>query len=247
MKRLLVNSIIVLCGIIAIDFAVGYSGEKIIAKLTQQNHTGQAALLGYNLERATADIVVLGGSTASCHFVPQILSDSLSSFIGRKLTAFNAGAYYQQPSYSYCVLKSIIERRKPKIVIVDIQPQQLGGETVIEALKPLRPYYRINSNVKELLDENETWKNRLLLHSSMFCFNTEIVKLITSFRNSVGADGFDPKDGFVEEVCIEQEKDNSDLNPVVTSEFERMLSLAKNNDIKLFVVISQYFGKNLPR
>ena len=238
MNRFFVNAIIIIFGIFVADLLTGYAGEKIIEKLMRHNYSGQTALLGFNLERATADVVVVGGSTASCHFVPQILSDSISSFTrGDQLTAFNAGAYYQQPSYSYCVLKSIIERGKPKFVIVDIQPQQLGGNTVVEALKPLRPYYRLNSNVKEILDDNESWSNRLWLKSNMFRFNTEIIKLIASFRNPIGADGFDPKDGFVGDINIEPKKDTNELNPVVVSEFERMLSLTKDNSIKLYVVI----------
>ena len=238
MKNLITKVLIVIIGFLIVDFAVGFWGSIVIERLNQKNYSGQAALLGYNLQKATADVVVIGGSTASCHLIPTILSDSLSSFVGDSLSAFNAGAYYQQPSYSYCELKSILERKKPKYVFVEIQPQQLGGETVVEALKPLRPYYAINKNVREILDDNESWSNKVLLNLNMFRFNTEFFKLISSFRNPVGADGFDPKEGRVGSFVIKPEKDNNDLNEVVTKEFEEMLNIANNNSIQLFVLMS---------
>ena len=217
MKRFIIKGLIVLIGVIIIDLSVGLLGKSIVVNVARENHSGQAALLGYNLQTAIADILVIGGSTASCHFIPTILSDSLSLYTGERLTAFNAGAYFQQPSYSYCVLKSIIERKIPQYVIVDIQPQQLGGRTVVAALKPLRPYYTVNKNVKEILDENETWTNRILLNINMFRFNTEIIKIAASFRNPIGADGFDPKEGFVDSFVIDYEKDENELNNVVVS------------------------------
>ena len=247
MKQFIIKGLIVIVGIVIIDFFVGLIGEKLIVRLCQKNYNGVTALLGYNIQSATADIVVLGSSTATCHYIPRILSDSLSVCFGEHLTAFNAGAYYQQPSYSYCVLKSMIQRRKPRIVIVDIQPQQLGGAPLVEALKPLRPYYRANNNVREVLDENESTYDKLLLNVNMFRFNTEIIKIITSFGKSVGADGYDPRYGVVDRFEIIPKYDKNEINPIVDKEFRELVKIAQDNEILLFVSMSPrlvYTDKN---
>ena len=238
MKSFILKCLIVVAGIAAVDIAVGSLGKYVIKELNKKNYSGQAALLGYNLEGLKTDILIVGSSTASCHYIPSILRDSINVLLNTTYNAFNAGVYYQQPPYSYCVLKSIMERKVPSIVILDVQPQSLGEDVNPAGLKPLRPYYSINNNVKEILDYNESFYNRICLKSGLFRFNTEIVKLIASFRNPVGDDGFFPKEGELDHYDMEHESDTNELNPVFVSEFERTLEMANDNDIQLFVVLS---------
>lgn len=239
MKSFLLKCLIVLAGLAVVDKTVGFFGKYILSELNKKDYSGQTALFGYNLQGAHADIVVLGSSTASCHYIPRLLSDSISVYLSKPLTAFNAGAYFQQSSYPYCVLKGMIERNeKPQIVILDIQPQQLGESVNEAALKPMRPYYNINNNVKEVLDASESFWNQVCLNSDMFRFNTEIVKILPSFRNPVGADGFDPKEGSVDSFIIEPEQDTSELNTLFVSEFDSTLKMAVDNNIKVYVIMS---------
>lgn len=239
MKSFLLKCLIVLTGIVAADFAVGILGKFVINELNKKNYSGQAALFGYNLQGTKADVVILGSSTASCHFVPSMLRDSINAYLGTNYSAFNAGAYYQQSSYPYCVLKGMIERSDtPRIVILDIQPQQLGEPINEAALKPMRPYYGINRNIKEVLDSSESFWNRIFLNSGMFRFNTEIVKLVSSFRNPVGADGFEPKEGKVDEFVMEAQRDTNQLNTYFVSEFDNTLKMIIDNNIEAYVLMS---------
>ena len=88
---------IVIFGVAVIDVCVGATCRKVVHKLNEKNYAGQVALLNYNLNAVTADIVIIGSSTATCHYNPQIFSDSISKHLGSKYTAFNAGAYTQEP------------------------------------------------------------------------------------------------------------------------------------------------------
>ena len=249
MKSFFLKCLIVLSGIVAVDLAVGTLGEFVIKELNKKKYSGQAALFGYNLQGVNADVVILGSSTASCHYIPSILRDSINAYLRTNYSAFNAGAYYQQSSYPYCVLKGMIERNDtPRIVILDIQPQQLG-ETINEAaLKPMRPYYGTNHNIKEVLNSSESFWNRIFLNSGMFRFNTEILKLVTSFRNPFGADGFDPKEGKMGDfIIIETLRDTNELNTLFVSEFDSTLKMATDNDIEMYVIMSprlSYVDKN---
>ena len=141
-------------------------------------------------------------------------------------------------NYSYCEMESLITRKAPKIAIVDIQPQQLGGLADESALKPLRSYYDINPYVKEILDEHESRNNLMLMHFNMFKFNTEFLKLIMSFSRPIGANGFDPHTETVDSFTIVPKKDTATLNLLMVADFEKMINVAQSHNVKLFVCMS---------
>ena len=239
MKKFIINVFVVFLSVLIVDVFIGYIGRFIIEKLNEESHSGQTALLSYSICNVDADIVVLGSSTANCHIMPKVLADSINAFSGHSYTAFNTGAYYQQPSYSYAVLKSMLERKAPKIAICDIQPEHLGGPANEEALKALRPFYRMNKNVKNVLDENEQPRNRFLLNFNMYQFNTEIIKFLRDFATPERNDGFYAKEGvYGGEWDMKKRKDTNLINQTISSEFEKMLKLANDNNVKLFICFS---------
>lgn len=238
MKRFLISIIIVIASLVIIDIAIGVVFNHVIKLASKNNYAGLTAIGNYNLNTASADIVIIGSSTASCHYDPQVFKDSLSQFVGDGASVINAGFHYQQIPYSYCLLKSIVERKIPKIAIVDIQPQNLGEDVSDEALKVLRPYYSVNKNVKEILDENESWANKLLMRSNMFRLNTEFLKILLSFTKPTGFNGFEKKDGMVDTYSLDVKSDIHPINSEFAREFEAMISLAKEMGISLFICMS---------
>lgn len=238
MKRFLTSLLIILASLVIIDVIFGAVFNHIIRLASKQNYAGLTAIGNYNLNTACADIVIIGSSTASCHYDPQVFKDSLSQFVGEGASVINAGFHYQQIPYSYCLLKSIVERKVPKIAIVDIQPQHLGGDVNEEALKVLRPYYAFNQNVREVLDENESWPNTLLLRSNMFRLNTEFLKILLSFTKPAGFNGFEKKIGVVDSFSINAKPDCHPINSVFLREFEEMISIARDKGIMLFICMS---------
>ena len=246
-KGFVISTVIVLLGLFLIDIVIGFSGRAIISKLNEKRYLGQAALMNYNINKATADILIIGGSTATSHYRPDIIRDSINAYLKTNYTAFNAGAYEQRPPYYYSVLKSAVERYVPRIVIVDIQPNQLGEPPLERSLAPLRPYYDVNPNIKEVLDENESFKNKVLLNFNFYKFNREIIRLALSFKSPGVSDGFDPHHKIVKKFDLTPCADTNSVNPVLAKEFLKMIEIAKNNEIKLFVVMSPrltYTDKN---
>lgn len=238
MKRFITSIIIVIASLVIIDIAVGAVFNHVIQLASKKNYAGLTAIGNYNLNTASADVVIIGSSTASCHYDPQTFKDSLSQFVVGGASVINAGFHYQQIPYSYCVLKSIIERKTPKIAIVDIQPQNLGEDVSDEALKALRPYYSVNKYVKEVLDENESCTNKLLMRSNMFRLNSEFLKILLSFTKPTGFNGFEKKDGMIETYSMDVKPDMRPINPVFAREFETMIALAKEKGISIFICMS---------
>ena len=191
--KILLSAFITISGLVCVDWLVGIGATFLLRELGKKNYSGEAAMTNYNLNFVEPDVVIIGSSTAMCHYVPSILHDSILSYTGKDLFVHNAGVSFQRMPYNYCEMKSLVARKAPKIAIVDVFPDCLGGESLKAALSPLHPYVRINPYVKEIMDNDESERTKILLNSNLYCYNGELIKLLASFRNTVGCDGYYPK------------------------------------------------------
>lgn len=73
----------------------------------------------FTIEKVDADVVVIGSSKASHHYVPQMLEDSLG------MTAYNCGHDGCFFLYQNCIINMILDRYTPKMILWDIQPGSL--------------------------------------------------------------------------------------------------------------------------
>lgn len=234
--RVFVNVAILIAILIVTDLLLGWTAGKYIKWLNKLPHDGDAALVSYNLNAATPDVAILGSSTAICHYDPDIIHDSLLSYTGKDLKVFNMGMSNQRLTYDYYGLKCLLERTNPKLVIVDVWASYVGEGDPSFSFGAYKPYVNINSNVKEMLEKHG--KYNLLMKSNMYCFNTELVKLLMSAFKTTNVNGFTRSMVQMSEIEKDKEKDTSSLLQLSVEEFDAMLSLAKDNNTKLFVVLS---------
>lgn len=228
---------VLLIGILSvIDFLVGYAGDKYANWLNKERRNGDAALINYDLNAATPDVAIIGSSTAICHYVPDIIHDSLFVATNNDYEVFNMGMSRQKMAYNYYALKGLVERRKPIIVFEDVWASNISEEGYSRYYQEFRPYVNSNSTVKEMLKRHGEYS--ILLKSRMYCYNTELVKLFLSFMKPKGASGY--KGSNIEMSKIEKlwDRDTTAINAKSAAEFDRMIDLCKTNDIKLFVILS---------
>lgn len=237
LKRVFVNVVILVAILIVMDLLLGWSASKYIKWLNKTPHDGDAALVNYDLNAVTPDVAILGSSTATCHYVPDIIHDSLLSYTGEDLRVFNMGMSNQRLAYDYYGLKCLLKRTTPKVVIVDVWASYIGAGDPSFSFWAYKPYVNINPTVKEMLIKHNNYD--LLMKSNMYCFNTELVKLLLSaFKTTTNVDGFIRSTVEMTEIIKEREKDTTSLLPLSVNEFDAMLSLAIENRIKMFVVMS---------
>ena len=240
MKKSLLRTlldVLVLIGIlIVIDVSVGYAGAKYANWLNQEPRNGDAALINYDLNAATPDVAIIGSSTAICHYVPDIIHDSLLVTTGNDYSVFNMGMSKQKMAYNYYALKGLVERKKPAIVIEDVWASNISVEGYPRFYQEFRPYVNSNHNVKEMLERHGEYN--FLLMSRMYCYNTELVKMLMSFLKPTGANGYKGSNVEMPEIVKLWDKDSTEVMPESAYEFDNMIELCKSNDIKLFVVLS---------
>ena len=174
--------------IVMIDVLVGYIGDKYANWLNKEPRNGNAALVNYDLNAATPDVAIIGSSTAICHYVPEIIHDSLKIATGNDYKVFNMGMSRQKQAYNYYALLGLVERKKPVIVIEDVWASNISMEGYSRYYQEFRPYVNTNHNVREMLKRHGEYS--LLLNSRMYCYNTELVKMILSFMKPAGANGY---------------------------------------------------------
>jgi len=244
MKRRIIKIIALIFLIVGADLLIGIFGRSIIEKVVETKRPSQAALIAYNFNKVDDDIVIVGSSTATCHIVPSIVRDSLSVLYNDSITCFNAGAYYQSIPYCHVVLQGVFSRTTPKIVIMDVQPEQMFMDMSEEQKKPIRPYFSSNRYVRDLFLKNSTTIEKMKLFSNMYCLNGEIIKLSGSLRTSSdGVDGFDMhKEKLSSNPPYRETLVDGNAKPVCEEELKGIINLCKVHNCRLFVVVSPFLN-----
>lgn len=248
MKKKILSILLLVAILLLTDILVGFVSKYFINKVSRVPIGSQAALIAYNVQNAKADVIIVGSSTATCHYIPSVLADSLSVIYGEKLTGFNAGAYYQGIPYCKAVVKGVFERCHPKMIVMDIQPVHLF-QTMFEAQKrPLRPYCHYNVNIKEILDENSNLIGRMELKSHMYCENCELIKLMFASRtfgktSSSDVTGFDRHDESLDKMpAIQTDLVDPTAKPVYINDLLDIVNMCRVNNCDLVLVVSPYLN-----
>lgn len=234
--KVLLNTITLLAILFVMDETIGWAGEKYMIWLSRIPRNGDSALVNYNLNTATPDVAIIGSSTAICHYDPVKIHDSLKSYLNEDLEVFNMGMSNQRLTYDYYGLKCLLERTQPKMVFVDVWASYIGTGDPSTSFEAYRPYVNINHNVKEMLMKHD--KYDFLMKSNLYCYNTELFKLLMSILKKPNANGFINSMVEMREVVKDKERDTTDLLPLSIDEFNAMLSLVKESKTTMFVVLS---------
>ena len=227
-------------------FVVCLSGIDLIAGfcfswLRSHAKGGSTANCEYIANHAEEEIIILGSSRATHHYIPEIIEDSL------ELSCYNCGEEGNGVVLAYGRLKMLTERYKPKLILYEITPGYDYGmiEPDSKYLGYLRAYYSKNG-IPEIFDDFEGKLSRLKMLSKMYQNTQRLLQDILD--NIVYRDnrkGFSPLFGQIDidklhsEVPHESEKV---IDSLKLSYVEKVINLAKGNDIPILFMISPRYG-----
>ena len=182
--------------IFAIKFAafilLFFAGDRMIGYIMTYFYDragGVYARENYIRNTVNADMLIIGSSRATHHYVPSILSDSLG------LSVYNCGKDGNGVIYEYGRLQNIFARYSPKIVILELYPplDLLKGDNN-QFLAYLRPDYGKNEAIDQIfadVDKTEPYKMNLLTYR----YNSTIEKIFSNIfldKNIFRTDGYSP-------------------------------------------------------
>ncbi len=135
------NALILLAVVIAFD----QIGGAILHWMYFKQKTGPNAETTFTFTKLHADGIILGSSRGRRNYNPNILADSLG------ITMYNAGHDGQTVFYEQAVIRTVLARYTPKLVIIDLNPEEMYFRDLhYDRLNVLAPYYRDYPEIRDI-------------------------------------------------------------------------------------------------
>ncbi len=198
--------------------------------------------LTYAIDSTKADIIVIGSSRAKNDYVAQNIEDSLH------LSCYNAGYEGSLFLHQYAVLKCILRRYHPKIIIWDYwRGLEKNPEDYLE-LSTLLPYYKSHEDVRPIINLRGPYE-RYKLISKIYPYNSTVIytlnKKINFYKNTDKDDshkGFTPLYGVWKDTVELLDKIVTPIDSVTQAAYLSVINFCNYNHIKLFVVIAPHYA-----
>jgi hypothetical protein len=138
----------------------------LLSKLYNNQQSGWEYNTKYSVEQTNQDVIILGDSRGLHNYLPSIITNKL------QLSAYNASRDDQSIPYYSAVLKAIVKRYHPKIIIVDVTYHMLDyDQRSYSQLKYLLPLYKSHPEIQPIV-EKASPNEKLKLLSAIYPFNS---------------------------------------------------------------------------
>src|ERR1700761_346301 len=191
-KTFLVKILIIICVLIIVDTTAGLGFKALFSR----QRSGKYYKITHAVKSSDEEIIIFGSSHASEHFDAPLMEKLISN------TVFNFGNQGQSILYTYPLVKSVLAYHRPRLIIVDLDYNELEFKTqAYERLSILLPYYHVNAAVDSaisLMPYNEGLK----CHSFLYRYNSTLGNIILNICNKKNTEiianlGYDPMPGSV--------------------------------------------------
>lgn len=238
MKKFLLKVALFFALVVVMDFAFG----QFFSLLRAYAKGGSTANCEYIANLSKDDIIILGSSRATHHYIPQIIEDSLG------VTCYNCGEEGNGIVLAYGRFKMLTNRYKPKLIIYEITPGYDYGtaEPNTKYLGYLRQYYA-KEGIKNLFHDFDDGLSSLKMLSLMYQNTSKLLPNL--FDNIVFRDnhkGYSPLYGHMEDKGDIYNNDEKSLaiDSIKLSYVERIILDAQNMGVPIVFVVSPKLGMN---
>lgn len=199
------------------------------------NHSASDAKLKIIVQKTNADIVLMGSSKTEDHFIPQIFEDSLG------MSTYNCGMVgCMDIYYQYALLNLMLERQKPKIVLLE-----LGNNAIDKSkrLSSLAPFIGIAERTDSVFMDLDMYYDFQLSHC--YRYNESLISTIGWMGKEIAPDS---NKGFVEqksanyELRLDSVTDYS-KNELAMLYYNRFAEVCKSHGIRLVFYAPPYYAK----
>lgn len=126
----------------------------------------------YSMDKTTADILIFGSSKANHQYYPDVIEKGL------KLSYYNVGRDASSIFYYYAVLKSVLQRYTPKVIILDITREFENKQVSYDRISMLLPYYEGHPALRPIIELKSPYE-KIKLISKIYPFNSLIFSIIS--------------------------------------------------------------------
>ena len=171
LKQLVIKIIAFLTLIVLVDFTSGYLFRYLETKALNNNPHGMIA--EFTMWKVEEEILIFGSSEVIRGLIPSLMKNKLG------LSVFNCGGPNLPFYYQYCMINSVLKRKKLKVIIWSINTCYLNTPTEKDknVLSVLNPFYDSNDDCKRVIDKKSKYEN-LKMVSNLYRYNSRIFYLL---------------------------------------------------------------------
>jgi len=202
----------------------------------------------YALEKTVADIIIFGSSRAIHHYMPQIFESELY------LSCYNAGRDDNFILYHTAILSGILKRYKPRIIILDLNPDDfIRQPRGYYYVRSLLPYYKTHDEVRPTIELIGRFEKIKLL-SDIYPFNSKVLTIVTG-NMKFGKKRHDDSNGYVplygsnignEDSFHKKTDDVEHIDANKINAYELFISKGVSCGARVYVIVSPYYGSTYP-
>jgi hypothetical protein len=238
--KLIIKIAIFLAVLASLDFICG----GILEKLYFNQKTGLFYRTTYGLEKTNAEVLIFGSSSANHHYNPVVLEKQLN------LTVYNEGRDGMDILYHTAILKGILKRYAPKVIVLNIAPNELTTSNGYDRFSILLPYLRKYPEMIDVLRLKSKYE-KIKCISKTYSYNSMLLTIITGMMPNKEKAFIDK--GFVplfDTLNISKTKISILVNdPKLDSNrvnfLNQFIKISKERGIKLYVVFSPYYSSDI--
>lgn len=238
-KRFFFNLTVFFAFIVVSDFLIGNLLSHFYFR-KQRDYNYRAT---YAIDSTKAELLIFGSSRAIHHYQPGVFEKRLG------LTCYNVGRDGEFIFYQYAILKSILKKYSPKIIILDFSPGDFSkNKESYDRLSYLLPYYKSHPEMRSIIELRSPLE-KLKLLSYIYPYNSSILNIIS--QNAIlSPEKKEDNNGYLpltrewgdsietDNALIKYETDSTIIN-VYTSYILDCI----NSNVKLYIICSPYFRK----
>lgn len=237
MKKFLINIAIFFAIVAAVDFSLG----KVFQYL-QSTAGGRTGAEYYACKRSNEDIIIMGSSRASHHYVPEIITEKTG------MSCFNAGQDGNGIIMQYGRWKMISERYTPKLILYDITKDFdfaiNDNMAYIDRLKPFCANKEVRNYIASLFPIE-----RVKTISNLYCNNYKFIEMLSDCirkADYMKTAGYLPLYGHIRKEIIEgkQPKKKTEIasDDIKLLYLEQLVKEAKKKGTDVIFVVSPYWN-----
>ena len=237
--KFLLNFLLLIIFLIATDQFIGI----VLRKLYFRQQSGLLYRTTYAIDSTKADILVFGSSRANHHYVPEVFEDSL------QMSFYNTGRDGNFFMYNYAVFKAVTQRHKPKLILFDINPNDLFfNSDEYDRLSTLLPYYRNHSEIRDIISLKSPFEKFKML-SSIYPFNSNLLAIAignTEFNKKRKADinGYIPLNNFLGDTnLITMDKRIGEVDTNKLEAFKYIIKYCNDSRIPIVFIQSPMYAR----
>lgn len=234
MKNSFVKFIFSICSF----FVLLIVADRIVARLENKLFASNDHKINYALYgKESTDILILGSSRASHHYVPQMLSDSLG------MKCINLGTDGQGIFYNYSLFHLYTKHHTPKVVIYELSGFDWEAEkgNMYGRLDALSTIYGKDEFVDSIIAKSSPSFKIVTSIFNSFCFNGKIHNALINTHQTRNKAGYLPLKG---ERPIDLPIKTSEITevpqiePVKMAYMKQLISECKQKGITFILAIS---------